>query len=104
VETPDGPFDPDPTAPATYVGRWAAEPGLCEDGAFVFTADALVTAGEVACDWGEVEREGEGWRMNARCSAEGAPRPATLRLVPAGEGALRIEGAPFLPVTVTRCS
>ena len=89
---------------AGYVGRWAASPDLCASGAWVFAADRLVTAGEVACEFQQVTPDARGWTVAASCTAEAPPAPATLRLERAGGGALAVSGGPFQPVTLRLCA
>ena len=90
----------------TYVGRWAVQPNLCAAGAWTFTADRLTTAGEVACDFRMVERTATGWKISARCTAEGPPKDATLNLTltdPAPPETMTVSGGPFELATVRRC-
>ena len=91
-------------APAGFVGRWAASPELCASGAWVFSPDRLVTAGEVACDFQEVTADADGWTVRASCTAQAPAEPATLRLSRAEGGGLAVSGGPFQPVTLRLCA
>ena len=96
----------EPPAPPRdgFVGRWAASPELCASGAWVFTGSQMVTAGEVACDFRQIRVSEDAWDVDATCTAEGPPQPATLRLARAPGGGLRVEGGPFEPVTLELCA
>lgn len=45
-------------AAARFVGRWAANPRLCRDGAWRFEEKKLATAGEVSCEFDRVTQIG----------------------------------------------
>ena len=97
---------PVPVGPSAFVGRWAAQPTLCEAGAWVFAADRLETAGEVACNFSKVERTAAGWKINARCTAQAPEQDAELTLTltdPAPPETMTVAGGPFQTVTLRRC-
>jgi hypothetical protein len=56
------------------------------------------------CDFSQVSALAEGWTIQAACTAEAPPQPATLRLTRAPGGGLRVEGGPFEPVTLQLCA
>jgi hypothetical protein len=97
---------PTPQAEALpfYVGRWAARPELCADGAWRITERGIDTAGEVSCRFlappagpGPVE-------VDATCTAEGPPKRWRLRLAYAQSAqALLIENGPFTDIGLIRC-
>lgn len=93
--------------PAPYVGRWAATPELCADGAWMFEPGRVATAGEVSCDFATVTPQGAGYRVGAKCLAEGVAEPETFGLALAGAGAaqrMTVTGGPWTgPVTLMRC-
>ena len=87
-----------------YVGRWAAEASYCAAGAWVFTATTLNTAGEVSCTFNTITPTTTGYTIQATCTAEAPPAPATLRLSYAQSAqALLVEGGPFAPIGLIRC-
>ena len=93
-----------PAEPAFYVGRWAARPELCAEGAWVITERGIDTAGEVSCRF-EPPPPGPGpVEVNAICTAEGPPKPWRLRLAYAQSAqALLIENGPFADIGLIRC-
>jgi len=96
---------PEPAQPA-YVGRWAANQGLCQDGAWEFRHDGLSTAGEVACRFDGVAALDDGYEIAATCTAEGPPASHSLRLTfGAGQQTMVVRGGPFdEPPPLIRCS
>jgi len=87
-----------------YVGRWAATPELCETGAWVFEAQRLTTAGEVACDFGAVTPVPGGYTIAATCTAEAPPTEHTLHISFAESArAMLIEGGPFEDAGLIYC-
>jgi hypothetical protein len=87
-----------------YVGRWAADAGLCRDGAWVFTRDGLTTAGEVSCRFEQIRDTAAGVEIDAVCAAQAPPERHTIRLAYAQSArALLVEGGPFADVGLTRC-
>jgi hypothetical protein len=94
---------PTPRAPF-FVGRWAAEPGLCETGAWVISERELHTAGEVSCRFNRPPQGSGPVEIDATCTAEGPPRTWRLRLAYAQSArALLIENGPFADVGLIRC-
>lgn len=96
----------EPTAPAAeaarYVGRWAARPELCRDGAWRFEARRVATAGEVTCDFDRVSPTASGYEIEARCTAEGASSPQTFTLTmtdPAAPETMTVAGGPWSGAT-----
>ena len=91
-----------------YIGVWAAEPSLCDAGAWTFERDRLETTGGVRCDIVDLEPGAGGWAMDVACSAEGERRPGRLTLVALDASTARtlsVSGGPFAgPVTLTRCN
>ncbi len=104
---PRAPAASSPAAPARYVGRWAARPELCRDGAWRFEAKRVATAGEVACEFEQVSPTASGYEISARCTAEGASTPQTFTLTmtdPAAPEAMTVAGGPWSgATTLTRC-
>lgn len=91
-------------APARYLGRWAANKGLCEDGAWKFDASHLSTAGEVSCDFDKVSEMPGGYDIAARCLAEGTRSRETIKLRFAeSAGAMLVESKTFQPIGLIRC-
>lgn len=88
-----------------YVGRWAATPALCSDGAWTFRHDGLSTAGEVSCRFEGVAALDDGYEIAATCTAEGPPRSHRLNLDLGADGqTLRVRGGPFDdPPLLSRC-
>ncbi len=87
-----------------YVGRWAADPSYCAAGAWVFAERSLNTAGEVSCTFTTVTSTATGYTIQASCTAEAPPAPATIRLSYAQSAqALLVEGGPFSPIGLIRC-
>lgn len=93
--------------PARYVGRWAARPELCRDGAWRFETRRVATAGEVACDFDKVSPTASGYEIEARCTAEGASAPQRFTLTmtdPAAPEAMTVAGGPWSgATTLARC-
>lgn len=96
-----------PAERASYIGRWAATPELCSDGAWAFEEARVVTAGEVACDFQEVTPIATGYEVSATCWAEGPPQAGTFMLTltdPAPPQTMSVTGGPWAgPVTLVRC-
>lgn len=95
---------PPAEAAAFYVGRWAAKPELCADGAWVITERGIDTAGEVSCRF-EAPPAGPGpIEVDAICTAEGPPKRWRLRLAYAQSAqALLVENGPFADIGLIRC-
>ena len=103
---PPAPPKPLPS-PASYIGHWAANAGLCATGAWVFEADKVSTAGEVSCQFGSVSPTPTGYQMTASCTAEGPAQPKTFTLTMLGgtPPAMTVAGGPWsAPVTLHLCA
>jgi len=71
--------------PAAYVGAWAPSRGACartEVPPLAISAQRASSFGGLAgeCEFGQVRREGDGWRTSARCSADGKRWTANVHL------------------------
>lgn len=99
--------DVDQPTGQSFVGRWAATPALCADGAWDFTAEGVSTAGEVSCRWTRVEPVRTGFRVGARCTAEGTQTDSAVDLAltdTAEPRRMTVTGGPWDgPITLTRC-
>ncbi|MGQ3039986.1 MULTISPECIES: hypothetical protein [Caulobacteraceae] len=95
---------PDASMPA-YVGRWAATPALCADGAWTFRHDGLSTAGEVSCRFDGVAALDDGYEIAATCTAEAPPQAHRLNLSLSPDGrTMSVRGGPFDdPPPLSRC-
>lgn len=106
----DAPLDnsaaaPTDGAPARFVGRWAANPQLCEGGAWRFEEKHLGTAGEVSCDFDRVTHVADGYDVEARCLAEGVTSKEVIRLrFPDEDARMRVESKTFRPIELGKCS
>lgn len=101
--TPKAAARPDP-ADLFFVGRWAARPELCDEGAWVIKADQLATAGEVSCKFHRLDRAAAGFEIPATCWAEGPPKEHRLQFSPVSSAkALRVLGGPFADMELVRC-
>jgi len=107
-EPPPGPVGPPVTTPPTlsFVGSWATTAANCRQFAWTVEAEALDTPGEVSCRWkaADVSQDGPArWTAPATCSGEAEAAPTRLTFI-GGEENLTIEGAPFRPTPLVRCS
>lgn len=101
--TPKAAARPDP-ADLFFVGRWAARPDLCDEGAWVITTQALNTAGEVSCKVADLKKTAGGYEVPATCWAEGPPQQHRLRFARApSPGALLVSNGPFADMELLRC-
>lgn len=92
------------SAPARYVGRWAAKEALCKQGAWKFDERHLATAGEVSCDFSRVTQVAGGYDIEATCHAEGDTTEDRISLRFAeSAGAMLVESKIFRPVGLIRC-
>lgn len=91
-------------AAARFVGRWAANPGLCREGAWRFEEKRLATAGEVSCAFDRVTHVADGYDIVARCLAEGVTAIETIRLRFDADERMRVESRTFRPITLGRCA
>jgi hypothetical protein len=97
AEAPEG-------APARYVGRWAANEGLCRDGAWRFEERHLATAGEVSCDFARVTHVADGYDVQAQCLAEGSRSDEVIKIRFAeASGAMSVASKTFSPIALIRC-
>jgi peptidoglycan hydrolase-like protein with peptidoglycan-binding domain len=78
------------SAPESFLGTWAADPGECRYGADAALRISARRAESPSgmCSFGPVERDRLGWRMKASCAANGASWNAAVRLA-VGGGRLR---------------
>ena len=91
-------------APSRYVGRWAATPELCKDGAWKFAEMDLSTAGEVSCDFHRVREVPGGYDADAVCLAEGSRSDETIQLrFPESAGGMTVTSKTFRGVGLERC-
>ncbi|WOK36936.1 hypothetical protein [Sphingomonas sp. C3-2] len=88
-----------------FIGRWAAAPNLCTDGAWNFTERGLETAGEVYCEFEHIEAVPEGYDIDAMCTTEGDEQKEQLRLrLGADAKAMKVETKRVLgPVDLAPC-
>jgi hypothetical protein len=92
------------TEPPFFVGRWAARPELCAEGAWVITDHGIDTAGEVSCGFERPPAGGGPVELDAVCTAEGPPQRWRIRLSYAQSAqALLIENGPFADIGLVRC-
>ncbi len=108
-EPPPGPVGP-PVAqtlsPPAFAGAWASSAANCDQYAWTVTESEIDTPGEVFCRWAPTDLRADGenrWTVTASCSAEAETAPAELTFV-GGQQSLTIEGAPFDPIPLVRCS
>ncbi|UIJ43628.1 hypothetical protein LZK98_11050 [Sphingomonas cannabina] len=87
-----------------YVGTWAAKPELCRSGAWTFAQRHLATAGEVSCDFDDVETVPGGYDIAATCYAEApaAKDRITLRFAESAK-AMMVEAKSFQPIGLIYC-
>jgi len=96
------------SAPANYVGRWAASPAACADRPWVLTATHLAAPTGAQCDIVGPERTTAGFSANSLCQSAGAePISGRLVLTLTGPGAgdsLSISEGPFgAAISLARC-
>lgn len=63
-----------------FVGRWAAQVGLCPTQAWVFTPERLTTPAGSVCTFGDITPVEGGYDIAARCTAEGPARGDRIQL------------------------
>ncbi|MBO9623258.1 MAG: hypothetical protein J7500_11160 [Sphingomonas sp.] len=91
-------------AAARYVGRWAANEGLCKDGAWRFEERHLATAGEVSCDFDRVTQVSGGYDIHAQCLAEGNRTTEVIKVRFAESArAMLVESPTFREVGLIPC-
>ena len=87
-----------------YIGRWAATPVLCRDGAWRFETRRLSTAGETSCKFETVAAVPTGYELPAVCEAEGTKTTQTLKLdFDDGRKVMRVAGKTLGPVDLIYC-
>jgi hypothetical protein len=87
-----------------YIGRWAATPVLCRDGAWRFETRKLSTAGETSCKFDTVAAVPTGYELPGVCEAEGAKTQQTLKLdFDEKRKIMRVEGKTLGPVDLIYC-
>lgn len=105
-DPPPGPVGP-PAAPVLpFVGAWSPSATGCADNVWEVRADGLDTPGEVSCRWDPATVRPDGpnrHTVSATCTAENPPESATLTFTGDGQN-LTIEGAPFQPLPLVRCT
>jgi hypothetical protein len=91
-------------APPRFVGRWAAEEGLCADTAWRFTARELHTPAGSVCRFTEVREVPGGYDIEARCTAEAPERDDQLRLrFPESAGGMLFESESIADAGLVSC-
>ena len=82
--TASGPPDEDRSTDADpgmrFVGEWAANVGACESTAWKFTDTMLSTPAGSTCSFNKVEEVGDGYDIEATCTAEGPPTSDVLKI------------------------
>ena len=63
-----------------FVGKWAANQGMCESAAWQFTDSTLRTPAGSSCSFNRVTQVDGGYDVQATCTAEGPPTSDTLKL------------------------
>jgi hypothetical protein len=88
------------SAAPRYVGRWATRADLCEGGAWVFTRDHFGIEDGPECHFDKVAEMPGGYRIAARCTANGkqSRSDVTLRFAESAR-AMLVEGLAALPDT-----
>lgn len=88
---------PAPRADALrYVGRWASSAANCASGAWVFELDGVNTAGEVSCNFNNIQITPSGYMIDASCTAEGPPTLHRIQLSFAESAqAMMVSGGPW---------
>lgn len=111
AETPDPPKaaapgdTPSPSsASLVMVGRWAADPRLCDKGAWVITAQGITAAGEVSCRFDGAPQGRGPVEVDATCMSGGVEKRWRLRFSYAEAAqALLVENGPFAATGLMRC-
>jgi hypothetical protein len=87
-----------------FVGRWAAEEGLCENAAWAFTETELRTPAGSVCRFTDVREVAGGYDIAARCTAEGPEQDDVLELRFAeSAGALLFDSENIADAGLIRC-
>jgi hypothetical protein len=77
---PPSPLGEAGSDPPRFVGRWAAEEGMCATAAWEFGAESLRTPAGSACRFTEVRQAPGGYDVAARCTAEGPEQDDVLEI------------------------
>lgn len=97
--------EPDSSAALQFVGRWAAEPGLCADTSWRFTIDSLETPAGSVCTFLRVTPVSGGYNIEAKCTAEGPETRDTLKLRFAeSAGAMLFESTTIADAGLVQCT
>ncbi|WP_129792873.1 hypothetical protein [Sphingosinicella sp. CPCC 101087] len=87
-----------------FVGRWAAEEGLCENAAWTITETELRTPAGSVCRFADVREAPGGYDIASRCTAEGPERDDVLELRFAeSANALLFDSESIADVGLIRC-
>jgi hypothetical protein len=79
-----------------YVGRWAAAALGCEQPAWRFEEQRVSTAGEVSCEFNNVQMTPTGYTIQATCTAQAPPTQETIQLSFAESArAMMVAGGPW---------
>jgi hypothetical protein len=95
---------PSETTPR-YVGRWAAASLGCEQPAWRFEERRVSTAGEVSCEFNDVQITPTGYTIQAACIAQAPPTQETIQLSFAESArAMMVSGGPWSePIGLMYC-
>lgn len=87
-----------------YIGRWAATPDLCANGAWRFQTRKLTTAGGTSCELPTIAAVPTGYELSGTCQAEGKKTEQTLKLgFDEGKRAMTVRGKTLGPATLIYC-
>lgn len=87
-----------------YIGRWAANAGMCETGAWRFRTRSLETAGETSCDLPTVAAVRTGYELSGVCRAEGKATEQSLLLsFNEDKRTMTVRGKTLGPATLIYC-
>ncbi len=71
---------PPPGPLPRFVGKWAADQKSCDSAAWQFTQSSLRTPAGSSCQFGRMNEVAGGYDVQAVCTAEGPPKPDTLKI------------------------
>jgi hypothetical protein len=71
---------PPPGPVPRFVGKWAADQKSCDSAAWLFTQTSLRTPAGSSCSFGHVTEVPGGYDVQATCTAEGPPKPDTVKI------------------------
>ena len=92
------------SAPLVMVGRWAADPKLCDKAAWVITAQGLTTASDASCRFDGAPQGRGPVEVDATCTSDGVVKRWRLRFSFAEAAqALLVENGPFAATGLMRC-